>query len=513
MASPSEKLAQSLEVLKELQDNGITVFQTKDLSRTHRERLMKNGFLKEAIKGWYILSSYRERPVDSTSWYASFWKFAAIYLHQKFKDAWCLSPEQSLSLHSENWTVPDQLLVRSPKGNNRVIAFPHNTSIFDVKYKMPSKNEIQILQGLRVFSVSASLIACSPRFFIQNSIDVKTALLCIRDASELLHLLLLNGQSVVAGRLAGAFRDIGRDKIADDILSAMHAADYQVREYNPFETSPVKLPARDKSPYVDRMRIAWQSMREVVLKNFPKPPTKKTNTKIYLKKVAAAYVMDAYHSLSIEGYYVSPELLERVRSGKWNPHEDENDREQVAALAARGYWLAFQCVEKSLRKVLDGKNPGKVFDKDHGDWYREMFSPSVIAGILKSEDLAGYRRHQVYIRGSQHVPPNVDAVLDLMSAFCDLLSDETEPAVRVVLGHFFFVNIHPYMDGNGRMGRFLMNLMFAAGGYPWLVIPVESRDQYMNALEAASTKQSIKPFTQFLAKLMKDKNKLNTKTQ
>jgi Fic/DOC family len=50
--------------------------------------------------------------------------------------------------------------------------------------------------------------------------------------------------------------------------------------------------------------------------------------------------------------------------------------------------------------------------------------------------------------------------------FFELLGKETDPGMRVVLGHFVFVYIHPYMDGNGRMGRFLMNLMMAAGGYP-----------------------------------------------
>jgi Fic family protein len=51
-----------------------------------------------------------------------------------------------------------------------------------------------------------------------------------------------------------------------------------------------------------------------------------------------------------------------------------------------------------------------------------------------------------------------------MPAFFELLREETEPAVRVVLGHFVFVYIHPYMDGNGRIGRFMMNLMMASGG-------------------------------------------------
>jgi Fic family protein len=71
-----------------------------------------------------------------------------------------------------------------------------------------------------------------------------------------------------------------------------------------------------------------------------------------------------------------------------------------------------------------------------------------------------------------------------------------------VLGHYFFVYIHPYMDGNGRMGRFLMNVMMAAGGYPWTVIPVERRTDYMDGLEAVAVKRDIAPFTKLLAVLL-----------
>lgn len=89
-----------------------------------------------------------------------------------------------------------------------------------------------------------------------------------------------------------------------------------------------------------------------------------------------------------------------------------------------------------------------------------------------------------------------------MPAFFTLLKEEEEPAVRVVLGHFFFVYIHPYIDGNGRMGRFLMNVMLASGGYPWTIIPLDKRDEYMSALECASVQRDIEPFAHFLAGLV-----------
>jgi Fic family protein len=133
-----------------------------------------------------------------------------------------------------------------------------------------------------------------------------------------------------------------------------------------------------------------------------------------------------------------------------------------------------------------------------------MFVPSVTAGLLRAPDLAGYRNGPVFIRGSMHVPLSREAVRDAMLVLVEMLATETEPSVRVVLGHFIFVYIHPYMDGNGRIGRFHMNVMLAAGGYPWTVVPVQRRDAYMTALEEASVQQNIVPFTAFLGQLVRD---------
>jgi hypothetical protein len=505
MATPQEKLAESLEALRELQNRGVVAIRAADLSRAHRERLLKNGFLQEVMKGWYISARPDGTTGESTAWYASFWAFCAAYLRERFGNEWCLSPEQSLSLHASNLAVPPQLVVRTPRGGNKPTALPHGTSLLDLRAAVPDEKDIEMKDGLRLFSLPAALIASSPAFFERNSTDARAALAIIRDASEVLDRLLEGGHTKIAGRLAGAFRNIGRGRIADDVANAMRAAGYDVREQDPF-TSKINLalPRREASPYAGRIRLMWQHMRGSVIEKFPGPPGRPKNLGAYLKHVQEVYVTDAYHSLSIEGYRVSPALIERVRSGTWNPDANEQDREHRNALAARGYWLAFQAVQKSSRRVLAGDNPGAVAEEDHSVWYREMFAPTVTAGLLRRADLAGYRNAPVYIRRSMHVPPNSEAVRDAMPVFFEMLTQEPEPSVRVVLGHFIFVYIHPYMDGNGRIGRFLMNVMLAAGGYPWTVVPLERRDAYMAALEEASVRQNIVPFANFLAHLVEE---------
>lgn len=503
MATPQEKLASSLEALKALRDEGAVAIRSENLTRTHRERLLKNGFLQEVMKGWYVPASPNDRTGDTTPWYAAFWEFCAAYLNERFGKAWCLSPDQSLKLQAGNDTVPGQLLVRAEKGSNKPVQLLHGTSIFDVRAALPPEKDTATQNGLRLYKPAAALIEASPDFFAQNPTDARPALALFADASEILAHLLDGGHSTIAGRLAGAFRNIGCERIADDIVKNMSAAGYSIRESDPFESRlQITLPARERSPHAGRIRLMWQTMRAQIAENFPAAPDRPNDIEAYLKRVDDIYVTDAYHSLSIEGYRVNPEMIERVKSGNWNPDSDEQDRAHRDALAARGYYLAFEAVKNSVRAVLGNENPGTVADNDHGTWYRELFAPSVTAGLAKPADLAGYRSDRVFIRNSMHVPPPPEAVRDAMPVLFELLQAEKDPATRVVLGHFIFVYIHPYMDGNGRTGRFLMNVMLAAGGYPWTVTPVERRNDYMEALETASAGQDIIPFTQFIGQLV-----------
>ena len=501
MATPNERLATSLERLKELQEGGRCVFQSKEFARVHRERLLENGFLRDVIKGWLISTSPGTTECDTTPWYASFCEFCARYCDERFGDTWHLSPEQSLLLHAENTVIPPQVVVYSVKGTNNNLDLLFGASLYDLKQnKMPPAADITVKDGLRLYTLPAALIKVPEAFYRTYPVEAQVALNAVRDASEVLGRLLDGGHSVVAGRLVGAFRRIGRANLADEILRTMQGAGYDIRESDPFtgEQKLIEI-AAGTPPVVGRLAALWEEMRGPVVKHFPEAPGLPEDPQAFLKFVEESYKHDAYHSLSIEGYIVTPDLIERVREGNWDPKGNEDDRNNSNALAARGYWQSFELVKGDVGKIITGAPAAELVREAHRNWYREMFAPSVTAGLLKAGALAGYRSHPVYIRGSRHVPPRWESLPDAMNALFDLLAVEEAASVRAVLGHWMFGYIHPYSDGNGRMARFLMNAMLASGGYPWTIIRVDDRNRYMEALEAASIDSNIQPFTALIA--------------
>lgn len=508
MATPNEKLAASLEQLKTLQDRGQRVVRSAVLSRTHRERLVKAGHLEEVIKGWYLPA----RPDISTgslvgstaTWFAGMRDFVAGYCDDRFGHHWHLGPDQSLLLRSGERILPRQLQIWSPAGNNQLVQLPHDCSLFIYRAPatLPAEPHAEN-QGIRLVSLHDALVAVSPTFFVQHSLAARIALGMIDDTAPLLQRLLDGSRSVVAGRLAGAFRAVGRDDFASGIIGTMRGAGYTVQETSPFDVPPTPLPGgRPASPHVQRLRLNWEAMREAVITVFPAPGALPTDPVQTLKDIEHRYVADAYHSLSIEGYHVTVGMIDKIRNGIWDP--DGADRQQRDAMAAKGYFEAHKRAQDFITRTMahQASQPGLQGVREAlAAWYLALFSPSVQAGLLKPSDLAGWRDNQVFIRGALHVPPAKEAVRECMPVLFELIENEPHPAVRAVLGHFLFVFIHPYMDGNGRLARFLMNAMLVTGGYVWTVIPVQQRQAYMQALERASSHGEIEPFARLVAQL------------
>lgn len=253
---------------------------------------------------------------------------------------------------------------------------------------------------------------------------------------------------------------------------------------------------RANHPIVGRLTSLWQTNRQLVIEHFPPGFGSPWDKHGYLARADEAYCSDALNSLSIEGYSVTPDLIKSVQSDGWTITHSANARDEMAA---RGYWESFQLVKASIGAILDGSEPAAIAELDHGDWYRALFAPNVAAGAITAKDLAGYRNHPVFLQGSDYVPPRAEAVMDGLTTLFELIRKEPEPAVRAVLGHWLFGYIHPYPDGNGRTGRFLLNALLASGGYPWTIVRLEDRTAYLNALDDASIRGNAAPFARLIA--------------
>ena len=104
-------------------------------------------------------------------------------------------------------------------------------------------------------------------------------------------------------------------------------------------------------------------------------------------------------------------------------------------------------------------------------------------------DSGRYRTLDVKAAGTDYVYPSHLKVPELMAEFVAWAGTPTEvhPVDFAAEAHLRFVTIHPFRDGNGRVGRLLLNLMLLRKGYPIAVLPVTQRAEYIGALEVAQS--------------------------
>ena len=130
--------------------------------------------------------------------------------------------------------------------------------------------------------------------------------------------------------------------------------------------------------------------------------------------------------------------------------------------------------------------------------------------ILKNIDdgHAGvYRTTNVIISGADHVPPDALHVGSQMQQFIKWYNTEAvslHPVERSARVHADLVKIHPFVDGNGRTSRLLMNLELMKAGFPPAVLPVERRLEYYEALDLAHTKKDYSRFFILVAEVVEE---------
>src|SRR5690606_5981917 len=134
-----------------------------------------------------------------------------------------------------------------------------------------------------------------------------------------------------------------------------------------------------------------------------------SNHEAVLQSMNRGYQEDAYHSLTIEGYRVTREMIERVARNEWNPTVHSSDQARLQGAAIKGYSRAFQQVHSVVKEMLEeGTHPARIVSQNLLHWQELLFHNYREAGL--QEPAIGYRESFVYITSRPFVFPSARRV-------------------------------------------------------------------------------------------------------
>ncbi len=140
------------------------------------------------------------------------------------------------------------------------------------------------------------------------------------------------------------------------------------------------------------------------------------------------------------------------------------------------------------------------------EWQIKNLHRLVLKGI--DDTYAGvYRQEQVFISGAKHVPPAHYVIQEKMEQMMNWYHKESvhlHPIERGAMLHAIFVGIHPFIDGNDRTARLLLNLELMKDGFPPVIIKVENRLAYYEALDQAHTTEDYSDFIELVEREVED---------
>jgi len=164
---------------------------------------------------------------------------------------------------------------------------------------------------------------------------------------------------------------------------------------------------------------------------------------------------------------------------------------------------------KRLREIYEIVNHNKAYqyvktcinereplvEKTVKDMHAILMENIMIGGI--------YRNVDVYISGARHTPPSPnEAYKQVKNFYADLLYKTEMNGIELATwSHAEFVKIHPFIDGNGRTSRLIMNYQLMVHGFLPISIAKESRLDYFDALESYAVEANLKPFVDFIGAL------------
>ncbi len=478
------------------------------IDRRQREYLQKHGYLFAVSRKFYLL----KRPEDEGSEVFPLLYWQAI---QEVLSAfnWSVRSNSALQVLNGDHSPQKSLLVRTEEKTNKKISLPAEFSItmqFDTGFDERLVNKVNIADRKIPVDIPERVLIDISRIKSRDAVSFVSGTKF--DPRVLDALYAKNPKPVVYRRLIELANEAKRPDLAARLRKTIeyHTSYQVIRKKKEANIAELDTPAVISPAWVIRQEERIKEY-DAMLTNHVKTEIAEIKTKSIsqlLKEAIDHKRYDTYHSTSLEGYKITPKEVDALLSGQPPEDAEEEGEEYFEKLRNRmailGYSEAFDFVLDKVKS--DFKNPS-ISEDLIKDTYYNLFKPSADAGVVDYFGLTPYRKMPVYIRGSRHAPPSYEKLPDLMANYTTQINQVKNPVVRAILAHYFFVAIHPYVDGNGRTARLLMNYCLLSTGYTWVTIKTEQRDEYFETLSKADSDEDILPFGRFIVEMLKEASK------
>lgn len=485
------------------------VVSTKEIpDRKQREYLKNKRYLFTVARRYWALKRPEEQADEVFP--LIYWQVVEKILSPF---VWSLRGLSALNIHNGNQMAQKQLQVRTNEKTNWKITLPLGFKInlqFDTGFDERLVKKMDI--GGRKISVDIP-----ERLLVDVSrLGYKDILSFVAgtkfDFRILDAIYAKNPKPVIFKRLIKIANDANRQDLATRLEKIIEDHTYyQIIRKRGVETFTEEGKTVITSPpWVIRQEVQFKEF-EYALENRLKnriTHIKKHPLKQLLIQAREHKKYDTYHSTTLEGYRITPEEVEALLSAQAPTNEKSEGAEYFEKLQNRmaivGYSEAFDFI---LRRAESDFGKAQVSEDLIKDTYYNLFKPSADIGIVDYLSLTTYRNLPAFIRGTRHVPPSYEKLSDLMTSYLESVNRIKNPVIKSVLAHYFFVAIHPYIDGNGRTARLIMNYIFLTSGFSWVTIKAEQRAEYFNALNRGTEYEYILPFGEFIVEMLKAANK------
>jgi len=188
-----------------------------------------------------------------------------------------------------------------------------------------------------------------------------------------------------------------------------------------------------------------------------------------------------FSSLSFESDRVTKEEVDKILSSDFS-----NVQEYKIKLVLNHY-QAFKYIINLAENKIN-------FDEDKlKDIHEKLLEGFGIGGL--------YRNVNISINGSEHTPPSYEKVRDRMKQYFEDLYTQADPFHSIAYSHLQLAKIHPFLDGNGRCARLVLNYSLMKYGYCPIIIPCLDKERYFQSLEAYKVSKDMNPFIDLIKNL------------